>query len=542
MALKVIKEKEAAEAPVSPPLIKGTAQGSNVAGGMPPQEKIARAGGLPPSEGADGPLPRMTALVKEVAARPHGSQRIGREAGKEGLLGMDKGCVYRKGMLWVPADEALIRSILESEHDTKVAGHMGQDKTIELIRRNFWWPKMDERIIDFVRSCTLCQKDKAARHRPYGLLNPLELPYAPWQSIAMDFITDLPLSEGCDQLWVVIDRFTKMAHFIALPKDGKTASDLANIFAREIWRFHGLPADIVSDRDSRFTSDVWKGFLRLTGIRSRMSTAFHLQTDGQTERLNQTIEAYLRSFVNHEQDDWVSLLPTAEFAYNNSITTATGISPFFANFGFHHTAANPTADETLHPASTVYAHWMKAVHEETSMALAKAQERMRRYADPNRKEAPAYQVGDLVMLNGRNIQTRRPSRKLDHKNHGPFQIEKIISPLAVKLTLPRKWKIHNVFHVSLVEPYRVGNRAPPDPSKILREADDIEGSQEYDVDEIMGSTKKGHRVLYLVKRLDFPDRRDWTEEPFDDFSVGGLDILRSFHSKNPDAPRDYRLT
>jgi hypothetical protein len=131
---------------------------------------------------------------------------------------------------------------------------------------------------------------------------------------------------------------------------------------------------------------------------------------------------------------------------------------------------------------------------------------------------------------------------LDHKNHGPFQIEKIISPLAVKLTLPRKWKIHNVFHVSLVEPYRVGNRAPPDPSKILREADDIEGSQEYDVDEVMSSTKKGRRVLYLVKWLDFPDRRDWTEEPFDNFSVGGLDKLRSFHSKNPDAPRDYRLT
>ena len=132
---------------------------------------------------------------------------------------------------------------------------------------------------------------------------------------------------------------------------------------------------------------------------------------------------------------------------------------------------------------------------------------------------------------------------MDHKSHGPFQIEKIISPLAVKLTLPRKWKINNVFHVSLVGPYRVGSdRAPPDPSRILREADDIEGSQEYDVDEIMGSTKKGHRVLYLVKRLDFPDRRDWTEEPFDDFSVGGLDILRSFHSKNPDAPRDYRLT
>ena len=192
---------------------------------------------------------------------------------------------------------------MESKHDTKVAGHMGQDKTIELIRRNFWWPKMNERIIDFVRSCPKCQQNKTSRHQPYGLSSPLELPYAPWQSIAMDFITELPTSEGCDQLWVIIDRFTKMAHFLPLKKDGKAAAGLAVIFAREVWRHHGLPTDVISDRDSRFTSEVWKEFLQLSGIRSRMSTAFHPQTDSQTEGLNQTIEAYLRAFVNKEQND-----------------------------------------------------------------------------------------------------------------------------------------------------------------------------------------------------------------------------------------------
>jgi Chromo (CHRromatin Organisation MOdifier) domain len=167
---------------------------------------------------------------------------------------------------------------------------------------------------------------------------------------------------------------------------------------------------------------------------------------------------------------------------------------------------------------------------------------MCRYTDPHRKEPPAYQVGDLVMLNGRNIQTRRPSRKLDHKNHGPFQVEKIFSPLAVKLTLPRKWRIHNVFHVSLIEPYRTSDmQRTPDPVKVLREADDIENSEEYDVDEIMGSTKKGRQVLYLVKWLDYPDRRDWTNEPFDNFSEGGLEKLREFHRRNPEAPRDSRL-
>jgi len=294
---------------------------------------------------------------------------------------------------------------------------MGQDKTIELVRRNFWWPKMNERILDFVRSCPECQQNKSSRHQPYGLSSPLELPYAPWQSIAMDFITELPLSDGCDQLWVIIDRFTKMAHFIPLQE--KSASDLTKIFTWEVWRFHGSPTDIVSDRDSRFTSETWKEFLGLLAIRPRMSTAFHPQTDGQTERLNQTIEAYLRAFVEREQNNWVSLLPMAEFTYNNSVTMGNGVSPFYTNYGYHPATIDPPSSEPFNPASTVYAHWMQTVHDESRKGLEAAQERIHRYTDPARKEPLAYQVGDLVILNGRNIKTRRPSKKLDHKNHGP---------------------------------------------------------------------------------------------------------------------------
>jgi len=246
----------------------------------------------------------------------------------------------------------------------------------------------------------------------------------------MDFITELPTSDDCDQLWVIIDRFTKMAPFLPLRKEGKRMADLAVIFAREVWRHHGLPTDIVSDRDSRFTSETWKEFLRLSGIRSRMSTAFQPQTDGQTERLNQTIEEYLRAFVGKEEDDWARLLPMAEFAYNHSTTTGNGMSLFFANYGFHPAATDPVSTEPLNPARQIYAHWMHAVHDESRKGLEEAREQMRRYTDPTRKEPPAYQVGDLVMLNGRNIKMRQQSRKLDHKNHGPFHVKKIVSPLA----------------------------------------------------------------------------------------------------------------
>jgi len=361
---------------------------------------------------------KETALAEAAPEAPEGK-------GNDGIKLQDQ-LLYRKEKLWVPGK--CVQRVMESEHDTKVAGHMGQDKTIELIRRNFWWPKMNERIIEFVRSCPECQLNKTAHHQPYGLISPLELPYAPWQSIAMDFITELPVSKGCDQLWVVIDRFTKMAHFLPLLQNGKTAVDLAVVFAREVWKFHGIPTDIVSDRDSRFTSEAWQELLKMLEIRPRMSTAFHPQTDGQTERLNQTIEAYLRAFVSQEQNDWVRLLPMAKFAYNNSVTMGHGITPFYANYGFHPRSMDPPEenDEPINPASTVYGHWMTTIYEEALKGRKAAQERMRRYSDPGRKPPPAYQIGDLVMLSGRNIKTRRPSRKMDHKNHGPFQVEEII--------------------------------------------------------------------------------------------------------------------
>lgn len=207
----------------------------------------------------------------------------------------------------------------------------------------------------------------------------MELHYKPWQSIAMDFITNLPFSNGCDSIWVIVDLYTKAGHFIPLEVDGKKTEDLIRIFAREYWRLHGIPKDIISDRDSRFTAKLWAEFLRLVGVKSRMSTAFHPQTDGQTERLNQSLEAYLRSFVNYEMSNWEELLPMAEFAYNNASSASSGISPFYANLGYHPASHNePLAGEKiLNPASQLYAHWMTQVHDEATRHLNSARKRMK---------------------------------------------------------------------------------------------------------------------------------------------------------------------
>ena len=150
----------------------------------------------------------------------------------------------------------------------------------------------------------------------------------------MDFIIELLVSDGCSSVWVIVDRFTKMAHFIPLKDGEKKATDLVRIFLKEVWRFHGLPSNIVSDRNSRLTSTFWSSLVEALDIRLKMSSPFHPQTDGQTERVNQTLECYLQNYCNYEQDNWSKMLPMAEYAYNNSLTTATGMSPFFANFGF----------------------------------------------------------------------------------------------------------------------------------------------------------------------------------------------------------------
>ena len=185
---------------------------------------------------------------------------------------------------------------------------------------------MDSWIRDYVGSCEDCQKDNVIRHTWYGLLQPLEVPYAPWDSISMDFIADLPLSDRHDSIWVIVDRFTKMAHFVPLKSDAKKASDQARIFLREVWRLHGLPSTIVSYRDARFTSKFWETMTGILKIKRDMSTAFYPQTDGQTERVNQSIEPYLRTFCNYKQNNWSEMLLMGEYAYNNSVTTCdTGV-------------------------------------------------------------------------------------------------------------------------------------------------------------------------------------------------------------------------
>jgi len=269
----------------------------------------------------------------------------------------------------------------------------------------------------------------------------------------MDFVTGLPRSKDHDAIWVVVDRLTKQRHLVPY-STSVDARDLANLFLQHVFRLHGLPLTITSDRGPQFASAFWHRLCARLGIEPRLSTAFHPQTDGQTERMNAVMEQYLRPYMNYLQDDWADWLPIAEFASNNHTSESTAVSPFFANLGydprwqFDLSASLPNQAEDQQAHSAVKA--LSEIHDHLRTEMHRVQLRYQETADTHRLPAPDYQVGDLEWLNTRNWKTRRPSAKLDHRRHGPFKIARKISSHAFRLELHSSMRVHPVFHVSLL--------------------------------------------------------------------------------------------
>jgi len=225
-------------------------------------------------------------------------------------------------------------TVLNICHDSPSAGHYGIKKTSSLIYRDFWWPSLYYDIKNYIRSCITCSRSKYFKHKPYGFLQPLEIPSKPWSSFSMNFITDLPLSNGFTCIFVVIDRFTKMGHFIPFPKV-LSAIDAATSFMNNIFHLHGFPSKIISDRGTQFTSKFWSAVCKSFRINMKLASPFHHQTNGLTERVNSVIEQYLKCYANFRGSDWSKYLFLAEFSYNNSVQKSIKHSPFFPNYGYN---------------------------------------------------------------------------------------------------------------------------------------------------------------------------------------------------------------
>ena len=255
----------------------------------------------------------------------------------------------------------------------------------------------------------MCQWSKVVRHPPYGMLQLNEVPGQPWKSIAMEFITDLPISDGYDTILVVIDRLTKMSYFIPCRKD-LNPRQFARLFLKEIIRLHGIPRDIITDRGILFTAEFWKHTTKKLGIKRRLSTALHPQTDGQTERTNGILEQYLRAYINYHQDNWNELLPLAEFAYNNGYQEIIKTTPFYANYGI-----NPEHQLITHMMTEkiTLATSMKELHDTLRAEMATAQLQHKANYNRHRKPDPNHKSGDMVWFLPRNVHNTGPSKKLD---------------------------------------------------------------------------------------------------------------------------------
>lgn len=414
-----------------------------------------------------------------------------------------------KGRLFVP--ERLRTEVLADQHGTLAAGHPGIKKTQANVKRNYWWPGWSSACDSYVRGCVDCQRAKHSRQPPAGLLQPLPVPDRAWRDISLDHLTGLGTSSGYDAVLVVVDRFSKMAVFIPANKDD-TATDFATQFMRWVYPRFGLPTTIVSDRGPLFVSSFWKTVSTRVGVSRKLSSAAHPETDGQSEIVNQWLGQYLRVFSNYEQDDWATLLPQAEFAYNSTLHSTIGMTPFEAYCGRQprRSFLEPPApvSENEDPQASQWHQEMVSLHRRVKDAILKAQETHRHYYNRGRRD-PQFKVGEKVWLAATNIKRLRDNEKLNYKQLGPYEVDEKVGSNAYRLRLPPYLKVFNVFHVSLLkrfEPDEHPDRPPPR----TRPAHPTE-EEEYEVEDIRDRRRRRHprtgKLVWLweVKWKEYPE-------------------------------------
>ena len=471
----------------------------------------------------DGHSGLITELIKALQSQDATVEKVkkgkplDKRMAKAGEWHFDEHGLLRCGQrVYVPAQEAVIQELLKRHHDDPLAGHFGVDKTTELTGRKFYWPTMNQDVKEYIDSCDICQRTKTKRHRPYGELKALPMPSRPWKEISMDFITDLPPSKyrNCvyDAILVVVDRYTKMLRYIPTTKK-INAVELTELFFTEIALKFGTPDGIVTDRGSVFTSAFWSDVCYNLRVKRRLSTAFHPQTDGQTERQNQSLEQYLRIYCNEQQSNWAGLLPLAEFAYHQVKQATIGCSPFKMMYGYDPEVLISIEDDAARERVPAAEERVKKLHELREKLEKRWQDAMESSAKYyNKTHKPiTFNKGDLVMLSAKNLKQRRPNRKLSHKYIGPFRVEAPIGSQAYRLTLPTTYRIYPVFHVSLLEPYKRREAGGEMQEYIPPEL--IDDSSEYEVEEILDRTKEKGQYFYKIRWKDWSSEYDqWVHE------------------------------
>jgi hypothetical protein len=404
--------------------------------------------------------------------------------------------------------------LIEQAHES--LGHFGPQRSGDYLRRWYWWPGVSKAVHKYCDSCVMCKVSKTSNQPPTGKLHSVPIPTQPWESISMDFLGPFPKSKGYDYVWVVMCRLTSEVHLIPVNTITK-ATELSHIYIREIVRLHGLPRSIVSDRDSKFTSAWWREIHRLLGAKLLMSTSFHPQTDGATERVNRSVGQILRSVVSPDQKDWVDKLPLVEFAINSSINASTEFAPFELARGYMPFMIRE------YPKGNNLPRGVRSFAEQALRNLAEAHDAIIAarvfstiQANKHRSAEPVIEAGMLVYLSTKNLSLPKGrAGKLLPKYVGPYKVQKAFPHCSdYELELPEvlaSRRVHNRFHVSLLRPYVANcdnmfpNRSQPGPYDFGAPAED-----EWQVDAIIAHRWSGNSVEFHVRR----NLGDMTWEPF----------------------------
>src|SRR5215467_11424153 len=414
----------------------------------------------------------------------------------------------------IPDDLHLKRSILHRYHDHITAGHPGEQETLRKARQEVYWPGLTTFVRNYIQGCTTCQQNKINRHPSTPALNPIDPPKStqPFAQISMDLLTDLGNSIGnngntYDTILSIVDHgLSNGAIFVPTTKTS-TATDIASLIMANIYPRYGLPDKMITDRDPRFNAKTIKAFLGKLGINQAFSTAFHPQTDGKTERYNQEIAAYLSIYCSQNPSTWAQHLPILEYVHNSRPHTDRQQSPFEIIMGITPPGI-PSIIETPSIKTAEDRLWnIDKIQDEAITPQKLAADRMRARI---RSTFKPFSTGQKVWLEAKNLRLSLPS-KIRPRRLGPYKIKRVLSHWTYELKLPSRWKIHPIFHASLLTPYHENDvYGPPD---IPPSPEIIEGEEEYEIEGIVSHRQRDNQIEYLVKWKGYShDENEWMPE------------------------------